>query len=140
MRPTRDPAYWGRHFWFTMHTVALFYPDFPTADDMSHARNFFLSLQGLIPCGACAYHYQKLLLAHPLEDALQSKMELSRWVWRLHNEVNARLGKSVIAFDDYMTINQADTPHTNADPLLWGVVLAAVIVLLARTLLSCRRV
>jgi hypothetical protein len=119
-----------------MHTVAMFYPDFPTSDDMGHARNFYLSLQGLLPCASCSHHYTQLLVQHPLEPALQSKMELMRWVWTIHDAVNTRIGKHGPTFAEYLASVQRDTGKATAglDPLIWGIVVAAVLIVLARML------
>lgn len=97
--PTRDPRSWGRQFWFVIHTVCAFYPEHPTPTEMSHARAFFLSLQTLLPCPACAVHYAETLRSHPLEGALQSREELARWANHVHNEVNRRLGKPIVAYE-----------------------------------------
>lgn len=141
MKPSRDPRYWGSQFWFTMHTVAMFYPDFPTSNDMGNVRNFFLSLQGLLPCISCSQHYAQLLLQYPLEPALQSKMELMRWVWTIHDAVNTRIGKHGPTFAEYLTSIQHDDPSRKAslDPLMWGIAAAAVIIMLARLYLQRSR-
>ena len=134
MRVSRDPRYWGSQFWFTMHTVAMFYPDFPTSDDMGNARNFFLSLQGLLPCVSCSQHYTQLLIQHPLEPALRSKMELMRWVWTIHDAVNTRIGKKGPRFSEYFAFIQHANENKKAglDPLMWGIVVAAVLIMLVR--------
>lgn len=116
-----------------MHTVAMFYPDFPTSDDMGNARNFFLSLRGLLPCVSCSQHYTQLLLQYPLEGALQSKMELMRWVWTIHDAVNTRIGKQGPTFAEYLaSIQNGSNRNASLDPLMWGIVVAAVLIMLAR--------
>lgn len=120
-----------------MHAVAMFYPDFPDADDMSHARNFYLSLQGLLPCASCSEHYTQLLLRFPIEPVLHSKMELMRWVWTIHDEVNKRTGKTGPTFAEYLsTVQYEKGSERGIDPLLWGVVIAAVLVVFIRTAIA----
>ena len=133
-RPSKDPRQWGSHFWYVMHTVCLFYPDHPTADDMSNMRNFFLSLQGLLPCPSCAYHYARMLKRHPIEGALQSKMEMIRWVHMLHNEVNRRTGKAVLPFSEYMDAidTRRPPPLIRLEPVLLGVFLAVMVAAVIR--------
>jgi FAD-linked sulfhydryl oxidase len=107
--PSRDPKYWGASFWFCMHTVAEFFPDHPNADAMAHAKNFFLSLQGLLPCPSCAAHYAELLARYPIDGALHSREHLMAWVHAMHNEVNRRIGKQILPRESYMASVVSDT-------------------------------
>lgn len=54
-------------------------------------RQFFELLPFVLPCKYCranlAEHYEKL----PLEPALQSRATLTRWLYEIHNLVNAKL-------------------------------------------------
>lgn len=133
MSPSRDPREWGPYFWSTMHTVAVFYPDHPTSDDMNNARSFFLSLRGLLPCQACADHYSSMLMRNPIENALLSKMELIKWVWQMHEEVNSRTGKRGPAWMQYLDgLNRQERADDRVSMLLIGVVIAALGILITR--------
>lgn len=134
---TRDPREWGPTFWSTMHTVAAFYPDHPTSEDMSNARNFFLSLVGLLPCHACAQHYAEMLARHPIENALLSKMELVKWCWTLHDEVNQRNGKVGPSFSEYVeSIDSNESADNRVGFILIGVIVGVLIILLVRALVQ----
>lgn len=102
MRLSPDPRYWGSKFWFVMHTVAEFYPQYPNNDDMTHAKNFYTSMRYLLPCPSCAEHYSKLLARYNIDHHLASKDALMRYVNLLHNEVNKRIGKAVVSYDQYL--------------------------------------
>lgn len=132
--PSRSPEYWGRSFWFCMHTVAEFYPEHPDADDMAHARNFFHSLQGVLPCYACAQHYAQLLRKYPVDGALLSRDALMRWVNMVHNEVNRRTGKAVVPHFDYARRLREEAVDAPRAPLfvLLGVALAVGLVVATR--------
>ena len=118
-----------------MHTVAMFYPDHPTSEDMSNARNFYLSLVGLLPCKACADHYGRMLMHHPIENALLSKMELMKWCWTLHDEVNHRNGNRGPSFSEYMaSLDSNESADNRIGYILIGIAAAVLIILLVRAM------
>lgn len=63
--------------------------------DRQAAQQLMSSLSRLYPCGSCAEHLQQELKTSPPEASSRSAFE--QWMCRLHNTVNARLGKP--AFD-----------------------------------------
>ena len=87
------PDVWGPFFWHTMHIVALGYPVSPTYSDKKAAKEFYDSLQVLIPCPTCRNHYTSHLAKIPIGPSLDSRKDLFRWTIDLHNEVNEMLGK-----------------------------------------------
>ena len=88
---------WGPPMWFSMHVIARSYPDEPTSDASRAYGDFFRSLAGVLPCVRCASDYAERIApggTTPLDaQALSSKSALSGWVYRLHNDVSAKLGK-----------------------------------------------
>lgn len=87
------PEVWGPFFWHAIHIVALGYPQEPTYGDKKSAKEFFESLQLLIPCPVCSKHYTSHLAKLPISASLDSRTDLFRWTIDLHNEVNTMLGK-----------------------------------------------
>lgn len=87
------PEVWGPFFWHTLHIVALGYPQEPTYNDKKAAKEFFESLQTLIPCPMCREHYASHMVKLPIGPSLDSRKDLFRWTVDLHNEVNVMLGK-----------------------------------------------
>ena len=87
------PEVWGPFFWHTLHIVALGYPQEPTYNDKKAAKDFFESLQTLIPCPMCRQHYASHMVKLPIGPSLDSRKDLFRWTVDLHNEVNVMLGK-----------------------------------------------
>ncbi len=87
------PEVWGPFFWHTIHIAALGYPAEPTYADKKAAKEFYESLQRLIPCPVCRDHYQSHLSKYPLTPYLDRKSDLFRWTILMHNEVNTMLGK-----------------------------------------------
>ena len=132
--PLPDPRYWGSQFWFTMHTVAYFYSDTPTPTEMAHAKDFYTSLKSLLPCPGCAFHYSQMLVEHPIENAIMSRMALMQWVNMIHNEVNRRLGKSIVTFEEYlMRMKHVESPPLiGTEYMLLGVILALLVLAISR--------
>jgi len=87
------PEVWGPFFWHTIHIAALGYPQEPSYSDKKAAKEFFESLQYLIPCPICKQHYVSHLSKMPVGPSLDDRKDLFRWTINLHNDVNEMLGK-----------------------------------------------
>jgi len=87
------PSVWGPYFWLTIHTVALAYPKEPSYSDKKSAKEFFESLQFLLPCPVCREHLKDHLRKKPLTPHLDRRDDLFKWTVDLHNEVNKSLNK-----------------------------------------------
>lgn len=98
--PSPAPSQWGPRFWFVMHSVAWFYPDFPTTTEMANAKAFYESLVSLLPCPGCAEHYRRMLLQNAVNTS--SRTALMAWVNSIHNSVNARVGKAQVPLEDFV--------------------------------------
>ena len=95
-----NPDVFGPHFWFTMHSVSFFYPENPDSTQMKIHKDFYESFVHVIPCEECRKHYRSLLTLYPVDGHLQSRDQLSRWVVFIHNQVNKRIGKKEIPYDE----------------------------------------
>lgn len=87
------PEIWGPFFWHTIHIVALGYPSDPSYAHKKAAKEFFESLQMLIPCPICRDHYTEHVAKYPITPHLDKRADLFRWTVLLHNEVNKANGK-----------------------------------------------
>ena len=94
------PEIWGKHMWYTVHFIALAYPEQPTSEDKRHYQIFFENLHTVIPCYKCSVNYVKHLNELPLDStALKSNKGLFEWTVDLHNVVNRNLGKQVWSYE-----------------------------------------
>lgn len=59
-------------------------------------RAFFNALLYVLPCKLCQQHYSQWIQAEPIHDAVSSSNTLKRWIFNLHNHVNARLDKKAL--------------------------------------------
>ena len=91
------PEIWGPMFWCCFHLVSLGYPESPTFAEKRAAKEFFASMVFLLPCPACRGHFREVLQVLPVDTWLDNRRSLTEWVWKLHNSVNARLGKPEIS-------------------------------------------
>ena len=51
-----DRAFFGRHTWAYMHTMAAYYPDAPSIEDQEDMRGFLRVFAKFYPCGDCGEH------------------------------------------------------------------------------------
>jgi hypothetical protein len=90
------PSVWGPFFWHTIHIAAIGYPTKPTYGHKHAAKEFFESLQYMIPCEVCRQHYRELLQKMPVSPHLDNRQDLFRWTVEIHNQVNKSVGKPVV--------------------------------------------
>ena len=60
-----DPSIWGKHGWKFIHFVAQGYPDKPSQEQKLQYKNFFNSIQYVLPCSFCRDHYTQNLINNP---------------------------------------------------------------------------
>ena len=90
---------WGPHLWFSLHSISFNYPLKPSIEDKNNYKNFFLSLQEVIPCSVCKKNYKRHLNEHPIQNYLDNKKSLVYWVIDMHNMVNGEIGKKILSYD-----------------------------------------
>ncbi len=97
--PATQPAEFGPHYWYMLHTMALNYPNDPTDFIKEKMKCFVEALPFLLPCKDCSEHAKEFLATHKnkINGALQSKESLFKFLWYFHNHVNARLQKPQIS-------------------------------------------
>jgi len=77
--------------WDVFYAIAFAYPNQPTPREQDAARQYFGSVEHLLPCEYCRDHYAAFLRNHPVRA--ESSAALSAWVLQLNNDVNARTRK-----------------------------------------------
>ena len=86
---------WGPPLWHFLHTMSFNYPVNPSLEDKNNYRNFILSLQNILPCGACRKNLKTNLRQLPLNMSdMASRETFSRYIYNLHELVNRMLKKS----------------------------------------------
>ena len=86
---------WGPPLWHFLHTMSFNYPVNPSLEDKNNYRNFILSLQNILPCGACRKNLKTNFKQLPLNMSdMASRETFSRYIYSLHELVNRMLKKS----------------------------------------------
>ena len=87
------PKIWGGGAWNFLHSIALSYPANPTQQDKNDYKNFFLSLDKILPCETCAKHFIVNKKTHNINKYLSGPHQLFSWTVKIRNEVQKILGK-----------------------------------------------
>jgi len=95
-----EPNVWGPHGWYFLHSITLAYPDNPTDDDKTIHKNFFESLKDILPCDKCKVHFNQTLTTYPIENHLENKESLFKWLVDVHNRVNIDNDKREYTYDE----------------------------------------
>ncbi len=102
---------WGPPAWVFLHSVTFGYPENPDEFDRINGnrigstkeryRLFFENLMYTLPCKYCRQSYSQYYASNPIR--LESRAELTRWLYDIHNLVNTKLEKPYkdkITFED----------------------------------------
>jgi hypothetical protein len=85
---------WGPAVWHTLHTISFNYPVSPSIEQKKYYRNFVLSLQNVLPCGACRKNLKTNFKHLPLTmNVMESRDTFSRYIYNLHELINRMLKK-----------------------------------------------
>lgn len=89
---SNDPRVWGPSAWRFIHTIALQYPNRPSADEKDQFMTFFLLLPHVLPCYQCGVNMSAYLQEHysDFRKAFDSRDALFRWTVDFHRHVNSR--------------------------------------------------
>ena len=97
---------WGPNLWGAMHSLSFTYPaDCESGCEHRKAFHSFLkSLKTLLPCAKCKNHYttwfNKNITRGEQSEIFDSRENLSRALIDLHNDVDKRLNKTQLSFDE----------------------------------------
>ena len=100
-----DPQLWGPHLWYFLHTITFQYPIKPSWNDKKEMSDFLVSLQYILPCEHCRFHYKNYLLDYP--PTLDNQTQFIVWMIGLHNNINMRLGKPQKTYVEVLEFYQA---------------------------------
>jgi len=84
-----DTRFWGPSGWRLLHLITFTYE--PSAKAKACVKEMFTMLPYVLPCKFCRQSLSEYYEADPVEPALANRRTLTRWLWRIHNAVNAKL-------------------------------------------------
>jgi len=82
-----DTRFWGPSGWRLLHLITFTYEP----SQATKVGKFFETLPYVLPCKFCRCSLTEYMDEDPVKEALGSKKELSKWLWRIHNKVNDKL-------------------------------------------------
>jgi hypothetical protein len=94
---------WGNNLWYILHTTSLYAHD-PIDQAFMNYRCMLESLQYLLPCPKCRVHLQQNLQKINLTTCAQTRFQLFKCSWQLHNIVNKDTGKELVSFEHAMSL------------------------------------
>ena len=124
-----DPEIWGPNAWIFLHTITLNYPNNPSIYDKQYYKNFFMSLQIVLPCEWCSKNYKLHIIKYPIDNYLNSKKDLVTWLIIIHNEVNEILKKKKLNNKEVIEIykNLYNNKNSNTFSLNWYIIIGICI-------------
>jgi hypothetical protein len=99
-----DPKIWGPNFWFTLHTITFNYSVSPDEEEKERIRNFFNSLEYILPCKLCRVNYSHHIRQNPIENKLNNRKDLVFWLIDIHNMVNVQNNKPKLSYEQVISI------------------------------------
>jgi hypothetical protein len=118
----------GPGIWFVIHTLALYAKNDKAKEAFVVSINLLCDNFG---CETCKPHFRKFIDTHDLKKYWHVNFDFEddvgffKWTWELHNEVNKKLNKPIVAFEDALydfknnICKNCDTPKAN--PILVAV-------------------
>lgn len=87
-----NPEIWGSNIWYLLHIIV----QHPNSPNYKY-KQFFYTLQYLLPCPKCRNNYIK----HILNETISSdNNKLSKWLFNIHNNVNKDIGKPILTYNE----------------------------------------
>jgi hypothetical protein len=98
----RPQQHWGAHFWAYLHTLTIVDTDEPAIQirDSEHVIEILREIHRVIPCHKCAAHFQTFFQTEIEGRDRVHKMELFDLLVEYHNQINQRLGKSIMSIEE----------------------------------------
>ena len=87
---------WGPSAWFFLHITTLAY----NPSKKKHYKQFFHSLQHVLPCKKCRNNYSSIIKNGPLklkDSVFRNKYTLSTWFFKVHDKVQEDIYKSTMS-------------------------------------------
>lgn len=88
---TKGKYSWGCHAWVYLHVLTFNYPQNPDQECKKRYKMFFNMQCQMLPCIWCRQSYTKFTSIMPIDNYLDSQLELSYWLYKIHNMVNDKL-------------------------------------------------
>jgi hypothetical protein len=88
-----DTRFWGPSGWRLLHLITFAYEP----ENKKNIQELFKMLPFVLPCKYCRASLTEYMEQDNLNDALETRGDLTRWFWRIHNSVNKKLRQQNLA-------------------------------------------
>lgn len=122
-----NPKIWGPHAWIFLHSVTLSYPNNPSDLDKKTFKYFFLNLKDILPCQKCRYNYRNHLQKYNIDDYLNNREDLVKWLIMIHNEVNISNNEKIYSYDDVIDYYKNLYNNNNNNIYLFIIIIVIII-------------
>lgn len=107
-RPGMDPNVWGPPMWDLLFTLC-FKCDAPMCSET--LVGLLDALEVVLPCPDCRKSYIKH--RQMMQSTSSRDLSIAKWLWKIHDMVNAKLGKICISFEKLEARHKSMTCLTN---------------------------
>jgi len=103
---------WGPPGWLFLHCITFGYPFKIDPNNTEHVqkqrdyRDFFHLIGKVFPCKYCRDSYQGFIKDLPIEPKLDSRDNLCKWLYDVHNKVNEKLEVPACNIPSFETIKK----------------------------------
>ena len=82
---------WGPPGWKFLHTITFNYPLKPTNYDKKRYKDFFNSIETILPCKYCRDSFKIYAKYLPIDKFLDDREGVTYWLYRIHNLINEKV-------------------------------------------------
>ena len=95
---------WGPPFWKTLHIICHHYPLQPNSIMKKKMYDFFHNLPLFLPDHDIGDKFSEILDQYPMKPYLDTRDALCKWIHFIHNQINIRLNKPQLSYNDYIKL------------------------------------
>jgi hypothetical protein len=106
-----DTRFWGPSGWKLLHLVAYNYPDKPSQYEQQRYGIFYNNLKYVLPCKYCRISLTSFMEDLPVEKHIESKRQLTKWIYQIHNKVNEKLRGQGLLEDKDPSLKEVDAQY-----------------------------
>lgn len=88
------PAKFGPYFWGVLHIACLSNIDPEALQTLINLYPYIL------PCSICGNDFNNIIKTKPFPESNENKLNKFQWSVDVHNEVNIKLGKDIVNYED----------------------------------------
>lgn len=100
-----DTRFWGPDGWLLLHSITYFLPNTLKQNDKQNICDFFEITSKILPCKYCRLSMQKFMKQLPIKKNCNSRDNMVKWIYKLHNKVNNKLRKQGYCITDNPKFN-----------------------------------